>query len=262
MIRPSFLYLLVMLAIMFVLIFILNKEHRKTAMYGGIVLLSVIGCILLYSYANKKQNNYFAITSVTQINQLDNIIGLRIFDTGDPQDKEIIEIIRDWKDGIDGPWYRKTTDEIMAKYSPEEIDQYISRCIKNNFVQYFQRTVNKVWNLQLEPCDDIYAAAKDKSVIKPLICFGVIFVYVIYDAIYILVRTIKNKKLSLIQTILLITILGQIATIILGAQAEYSRLFIPVLPIVIISIAWNIDDILENIEKRELNEQEGEEIKQ
>lgn len=258
MLRPSFLYLLVMLAIMFGLVFILKKENRKSAICGGIAVLGVIVSIFGYSIANKKQNGYFSISSVTQINQLDNIINLRIFDTGDPRDEGIIEIIGDWLDGYDGPWYRKTTEKIMTEYTVEEVDSYISRCIKNNFWQYIERTINKVIDLQLEPCDEIYLAAKGgQAVIKPLICFGVIFIYVIYNVIYILVKTIQNKKLSLIQATLLITILGQLAIIMLGAQAEFSRLFIPVFPIVIISLAWNIDDILRDFEIKEEQQLEG-----
>ena len=258
MLRPSFLYLLVMLIIMFGLVFILKKESRKTAIYGGLSILGVVICILVYSYGNLKQNGYFSISSVTQINQLDNIINLRIFDTRDSQDAGIIDTIDDWIDGYDGPWYRKTTEKIMTNYTVEEVDNYISRCIKNNFWQYVERTINKALELQLEQCDEIYLSAKEgKPLIKPLICFGVIFIYVIYNAIYILAKTIKKQKISILQTTLLVTILGQIAIIILGAQAEFSRLFIPVLPIVIISIAWNVDDILQSFENKEEQQLEG-----
>lgn len=90
-----------------------------------------------------------------------------------------------------------------------------------------------------------------------MICFGAIYIYIIYDAIYILVKTFKNKKISILQTTLLVTILGQLGLIILGAQAEFSRLFIPVLPIVIISLGWNIDDILQSFENKEEQQLEG-----
>ena len=59
------------------------------------------------------------------------------------------------------------------------------------------------------------------------------------------------------QTTLLVTILGQLGIIIIGAQAEFSRLFIPVFPIVIISLAWNIDDILKSLENEEEQQLEG-----
>ena len=185
------------------------------------------------------------------------MIGLRIFDTKDERDKEIIDIINQWLDEPEGPWYRKTTTKIMTEFTADEVDAFLSRCIKNNFGKYIEGMMHKVLMLQLEPCDEIYLFGQGKTIIKPLICFGVIFLYVIYNAIYILIKTIKDKKLSLVQTILLITILGQLAVIIIGAQAEYSRLFIPVLPIVIISIAWNIDDILKQFDLQEEQQLEG-----
>lgn len=258
MLRPSFLYLLLVLAIMFLFVFIFEKESRITAIYGSIALVGVIGGILGYSYLNKKQNGYFALSSVTQINQLDNIIALGIFNTRDERDEGIIEIIQDWEDGFKGPWYRKTTEKIMNKYTPEEIDEFLKRCIQNNFSKYCEKTVQRVFNLQFQPCDDIYLKPKDKEVMPPIIYFAFIFIYIIYDSIYILIQTIKNKKIPLVQTILLITILGQLATIIIGAQAEYSRLFMPALPIVFISFAWNMNDILEKKEKVDSKQQEGE----
>lgn len=258
MLRPSFLYLLLVLSIMFLLVFILKKEDRISAIYGSIALVGVISCILGYSYLNKKQNGYFAISSVTQINQLDNVINLRIYDTRDEQDRGIIDIISEWKDGYNGPWYRQTTEQIMTNFTVEEVDSFLNRCVRNNFLQYIKGTIQKVIDLQFEPCDEIYLSAKETVIIQPMIYFIVIFIYVIYDSIYILIQTIKNKKLALVQTILLIAILGQLATVIVGAQAEYSRLFMPALPIVVISFAWNIDDILEKTKKVDSKQQEGE----
>lgn len=77
----------------------------------------------------------------------------------------------------------------------------------------------------------------------------VVYLYLIFEAIYLIVKGIKNKKLQIEQAILLITILGQLATNIIGAQAEYSRLFITALPILILSIGWHIEEILSTREK-------------
>lgn len=246
MLRPSFIYLIVALAIIFLLIFICKKQNKKQAILGGIVLIGIIGIILDYCYINKRQNDIFAISNVTQINQLDTVIEMQIYNTGDKQDKGIIDIIEQKLDGDAQIWYRATTDKIMAEYTPEQIDEYLKRCVKNNFSTYIQRTLEKVVMIALEPCNQIYLMTQSINVIQPRINFLIIYIYVVLDAIYVLVEIIKNKRIPIVQFTMLIIILGQLATIILGAQAEYSRLFAPALPIVIISIAWQIDRMLES----------------
>lgn len=246
MLRPSFIYLIVALAIIFLLIFICKKQNKKQAILGGIVLIGIIGIILDYCYINKRQNDIFAISNVTQINQLDTVIEMQIYNTGDKQDKGIIDIIEQKLDGDAQIWYRATTDKIMAEYTPEQIDEYLKRCVKNNFSTYIQRTLEKVVMIALEPCNQIYLMTQSINVIQSRINFITIYIYVVLDAIYVLVEIIKNKRIPIVQFTMLIIILGQLATIILGAQAEYSRLFAPALPIVIISIAWQIDRMLES----------------
>lgn len=241
MLRPSFIYLIVALFIIFLLIFICKKENRKQAILGGIVWLGIVCIILGYCYLNKRQNNIFAISNVTQINQLDTVIEMQIYNTGDKQDQGIIDIIEQRLDGDARIWYRATTDKIMEEYEPEQIDGYLKRCVRNNLPTYMMKTIEKVVMIGLEPCNQIYLRAESINVIQPRIYFIIIYIYVVFEAIYVIVKTAKNKKMLIEQFTMLIIILGQLATIILGAQAEYSRLFAPVLPILIISIAWHFE---------------------
>jgi len=243
--RPSFIYLTVLLTIIFVLIFIIKKENRKQALLGGVVLLGIICAILGYCYLNKKQNNIFAISNVTQINQLDTVIEMGIYDTGEKQDEGIVEIINQRLDGFESTWYRQTTNKIMEEYTSDEIAGYLKRCIKNNFGTYLVKTIEKILIISLEPADVIYLEENGTfDIIKPMIYFIIIYLYILFEITYVLVKIFKNKHIPLVQSIMLITILGQLATIILGAQAEYSRLFITALPIVMLSIAWHIEEVL------------------
>ena len=101
------------------------------------------------------------------------------------------------------------------------------------------------------PCNEIYLRTKTFQTIRPIINFSVIYILLFAEFVHIVFKSIKNKKISLEQIIMFITISGQLATIILGAQAEYSRLFVTVIPIMLLSIAWNIDSVIEKIvEKR------------
>lgn len=245
MLRPSFIYLIIALAIMFLLIYICKKGDVKQALLGGIVLTVIVGIVLGYCYLNKKQNDIFAISNVTQINQLDTVIEMQIYSTGDEQDQGIINIIEQKLDGDAQIWYRTTTDKIMEEYTPDQIDGYLKRCIKNNFSTYIRKTIKKVVMIALEPCNQTYLWAESINVIQPRIYFIIIYLYILFEVIYVLVKIIKNNKIPLEQFTMLIIILGQFATIILGAQAEYSRLFVQALPIVIISIALHIEEILE-----------------
>ena len=247
--RPSFLYLLVALGILYVLIFLIKKENRKQAIIGGISLLSVVIMLFVYCFLNKKQNDIFAISNVTQINQLDTIIQMGIYKTEDEKDKGIIEIIESNLDAGMTVWFRNTTNKIMSEYTPEEVDEYIGRCIKNNFSTYFNKTIQKVFNIASVDCDEIYLRKRTSNAIGSTISFGLIYLYAFLEAIYIVIKGIKIKKVPTEQFIMLILILGQLATIIIGAQAEYSRLFITSLPIVLISITWHIEEIINSREK-------------
>ena len=244
MLRPAFIYILVMLVIMFGLIFILKKEHRKQAILGMFVLVVIIGIILGYCYLNKKQNNIFAISNVTQINQLDTVIEMGIYDTGVEEDKGIINIINQRLDGFFQTWYRNTTDKIMEEYTPEQIDSFLNRCIKNNSKYYIENIIQKALKLPFDNSTEIYLEAKNPTMKSLMIPFGIIYLYLLVEAIYILIKIIKYSQLPLEQFIMFITILGQLGTIIIGAQAEYSRLFIPVLPIIIISMSYIIEEMI------------------
>lgn len=245
MLRPSFIYLIIMLPILFITIFICKKEYKKQALlgFGGLACIGII--ILGYCYLNKVQNNIFAISNVTQINQLDTVIGMGIYNTGDKQDEGIINIINKRLDGYNSIWYRTTTNKIMEEYTPQQIDEYLSRCIKNNFSMYLNKTIEKIFTISTMPCNEIYLRAKTFKTIRPIINFSVIYILLFVEFVHIVFKSIKDKKISLEQIIMFITISGQLATIILGAQAEYSRLFVTVIPIMLLSIAWNIDGIIE-----------------
>ena len=245
MLRPSFIYLGIALAIIFVMMFILKKENKEQAVLGAGTLVCVGLAILGYCYLNKKQNNIFAISNVTHINQLDTVIAMGIYNTRDAQDQGIIDIIEQKLDGDSKIWFRATTTEIMTKYTPDEVDAYLKRCINNNFSIYLKKTIEKVLNIIVTPCDQIYLAVKGNRIIPPILYFAIIYIYIAFEIIYILFQIIKNKKIYFESILMFLFIAGQLATIILGAQAEYSRLFVTALPIVIIAIAWHIDKILE-----------------
>ena len=244
MLRPSFIYLIILLAILFGLIFILKKENRTQAILGIGTLVSLIILVLGYCFLNKVQNNFWGISNVTQKNQLDIVIGMELYDTRDSRDKEIIDIIEQKLDKYSKIWFRNTTDRIMEKYTQDEIGEYLKRCLKNNFSDYFRLTLKKIFNIALLNCDAIYLEAISKSAIHTLIPFIFIYLYIIIEVIYIIIQIIRKNKLPLEQSIMIIMILGQLATIILGAQAEYSRLFIVSLPIIIISIGYHIEELI------------------
>lgn len=242
--RPSFIYLIIALAIMFILIFIIKKEYRKQAVLGGGVLIFIGLTILGYSYLNKLQNGFFGMSTVTQNNQLDIILQMGIYNTKDIQDEGIINIIEQRLDGNMVTWYTKTLGKIQEEYTTDEIADYIGRCIKNNFKDYVVGTTKRIFKISLSYCDEVYLGVGYNNLIKPVIPFIIIYLYLLFEVIYIIVKGIRNRKIFLQQFMMLILVLGQLATIILSAQAEYSRLFIASLPIVIILVVWNIDDLI------------------
>ena len=208
--------------------------------------MACLGIIILgYCFLNKQQNNIFAISNVTQINQLDTVIEMGIYNTGNKLDEGIINIIDQKLDGESRIWYRTTTDKIMREYTPKQIDEYLSRCIKNNFSTYLNKTIGKIFTISINKCDEIYLRPNILPIINPILHFAYIYIWIVIEFIHIILKCIKDKKLPTEQMIILITIIGQLATIILGAQAEYSRLFTTAIPIIILSIAWNIENLVE-----------------
>ena len=242
--RPSFLFLIVELAIIFTLIFFCQKENRKQVIIGAGAIVCIVISIVGYSYLNKINNGVFGISSVTQINQIDIIIQMNIYDTGDPRDEEIIGIINQRLDGYDAEWNSETKIKIMEQYSPDEIGEYLSRCFKNNLGKSIIGLIEKTAKVAVRYSDEIYLSSSNGVPIKPMIPFVLLYVYIIFDGLCFIAKIIKNKKIPLEQTIIIITVLGQFATLLIGANAEFSRLFLPVLPIIFISIAWNIDEII------------------
>lgn len=83
-----------------------------------------------------------------------------IYNTRDKQDEGIINIINQRLDGYTSTWYRTTTNKIMEEYTPQQIDEYLSRCIKNNFSMYLKKTIEKIFTISTMPCNEIYLRTK------------------------------------------------------------------------------------------------------
>lgn len=229
--RPGFLFLLLLPVIC---LMIRYKERRKDVwkilVGGGICTLILFG----WCYKNWKENQEFALTDISTYNQL-----VICFDTGlyiDNEDREFVEV---W-DKIQDPKkvYKILGEERCKRFIYNTYTEHILGVIKYNC-----KKLSKLGSTPLFIHGSKYVSErflwKENIWGTMCLCMSQLFSFFNFSFLYavIIFKLLKNiirRNFEIYEIILWLCITLQFVTGFLGAQNEWSRMIVPVIPILII----------------------------
>ncbi len=254
--RPTFLCLLIFFAIFWIFQFFIAKEERKKTGIGA--LSTVVVCLILggYSWLNQVQNGFMGLSYVNIINQTDIILDMKLYGSyeNNPIDDQITQIIVENYDATDAPWY-VAKDKVLEQFSYETLGEYNQRCIKHNLKSYLIGQIRRIVELGSTNINTALVNRDGGKIQSYLIAFsqcvfplniGFLFLIIGFELIYFLWKCIRKEKWKLIEQMrffAMILMAGILSVTLLGAQAEYTRLIVPILSICILLVAESIEKI-------------------
>lgn len=245
--RPSFIFLIVILFIFWITKAIITKKEKLICWVG--LIASSIAIVLLFGYArlNYINNGCFCISTVSTVNQLTNIINFGIYKDG--CDKEIISKIENNTDSSP-----ITANVVLDSFIHTRISKFISYCIFNNINTYLSKTWHKFLNLSNETTECILALNNKGfggtlKLVSNILSIRFIYIYMILitDLAVIIYLISKGNIHIWFKIVLWLFITGQLFTTIIGGHSEYQRLFSIAIPYVIILLFYYVDIIVLSI---------------
>jgi hypothetical protein len=259
MLRPSFLFLILIMAVFWMLRFSLIKIERKMCIAG--IASSIICVLFIYGYSNLNymQNSCKSLSAVKNLNQMDLLITNNMYEKGN--DFEITETIRNNCDTPNQIYHWKTHAVLYKKFSHSRISDFINNCIINQPKIYFQKTLLRIYELGNERIATRYAERKNgfislfNFILKlNFITFFAIYFLLIFDFLFIFIYFLKNKKILWYKFLLWSFISGQLVVILIGSPTDYQRLFVIVLPCIIIQFFSYIDILSYSLDKKRISQ--------
>lgn len=233
--RPSFIYLLPIYILFWILRFFFNKEEKKQVI-TGFISCAICGVVLLwYCGLMKIQHGEFSITTVSYINNVVTAIKSNIYKKA--SNNEMIKVVDEIKDGKEEEYlYWKALNALREKYSVEELKEFASSSMKNNpdyLIYLLGKTVNlgfvNIGIASYVTPNEEYSKVNYTYIGNLILPINFAFVYltIILCIYYLLWNIIKNKQIDWIVAFLTVLIVANIFTLIVGAPSEPQRLFIP-----------------------------------
>jgi 4-amino-4-deoxy-L-arabinose transferase-like glycosyltransferase len=258
--RPSFIYLLPLVIVFWLLRLLTVKSERRKCLSG--LAASVVVMLLMagYSALNKINSGFNGISLVSNNNQMAVVVNGGLYVNGN--DSEIIAAIN----------YNKNLQQknggipvaginIMKRFDPERVHRYIVSCIVSCPFAYLQYMGAKLSALR---CDNIFTNYADHQVNPTAfrverfeygvfrIPFMWLYIFIVLDLVLITARWIKSKQPPWINLVLWMTIAGQLAVAIAGGYSEYQRLILAAIPALVISVFFYVDMVCLAINKYKL----------
>ena len=234
--RPSFIYLLPIYFLFWILRLIFNKKEKEVI--AGIISCAVCSVILLgYCGLMKMQYGEFSITAVSYINNTITAINSNSYKQSG--NEEMIKVVDEIKgDRSDGEICWTALDKLKEQYSVEEIKNFANTSLKNdkNYLKFIiSKTVqlgsSNIGTASYIP-NDVFINEKYANqiyteignIILP-INFAMVYMIVGIAIIYILYDLAKNKNINWYLAFFTVLIAANIFTLIVGAPFESQRLF-------------------------------------
>ena len=234
--RPSFIYLLPIYFLFWILRLIFNKKEKEVI--AGIISCAVCSVILLgYCGLMKMQYGEFSITAVSYINNTITAINSNSYKQSG--NEEMIKFVDEIKgDRSDGEICWTALDKLKEQYSVEEIKNFANTSLKNdkNYLKFIiSKTVqlgsSNIGTASYIP-NDVFINEKYANqiynemgnIILP-INFAMVYMIVGIAIIYILYDLAKNKNINWYLAFFTVLIAANIFTLIVGAPFESQRLF-------------------------------------
>lgn len=258
MLRPSFIYLMPLTIIFWILRIIFERKELKKSLSGLGASFVCIGLILGYCHLNYLNNGFKGISTVSVFNNLETIMDYNIYQNN--KDTEIIETIRNFPpEEMNGRY--GIVWNIYTSYPSIRVEKFITTCYLNNSEIYIKKTLEKIYNLGPGSAVTIYAQTKGGLVsgftyaVYYILSVSFFFIYILlfYDCLYIIGLGLRSKKFPWFRIIIWSIILGQLSIYIIEGIIEPQRIFVEVVPFLIVLIFSYIDMIYYSIDKYKLS---------
>ena len=247
------------MAIFWILRFFLIKIERKICVAGILASLFCVFLVFGYSHLNYMQNGCNSLSAVSNLNQMDILITNNMYKNGN--DFEITETIRNNCDTPSEIYHWKTHAILYTKYSHSRISNFINNSIINQPKIYFQKILLRIYQLGNERIATRYAERKNgfislfNLILKlDLISFYGVYLLLIIDFLFILFYFFKTNKILWYKFLLLSFISAQLLIITIGSPTDYQRLFVIVLPCLIILFFSYIDILFYSVDKKKITQ--------
>ncbi len=251
MLRPSFIYLLPLVMLFWIVRWITFKNERKICMHGAMASILVVFLLMGYSAWNEKSTGYNVISVVSNHNEIDVITRAGISNTGN--DAEISTAIDSNSRLIaTNPGKKVYGINIMKKYPPDRVHNFIVNCIKNEPKAYVLYICHKLFDLRNTNMFTHYAnyhkgywAFKIGSIEQTVftVSFGLLYIFLLVSFAMIILEWTRSKRMPWFSAMLWLLIAGQLIVTIAGGYSEYPRLFLPALPALFTLLFYYLDKI-------------------
>ena len=242
--RPSFIYLLPILFLYWIIIGF-KKENIKKSLWGITSVLVVTSCILIYMFEFEKKYYIFSTSNVGTFNQLwiareygllnpeviENekfrkdvydsyqMMGKKILRQGDNQDQETIAL--------------STTYKWIEKYDLKTLNDAITKSYKSNPLAYINCCFQRIHRWRGEPI--LHRGSKLSDLLATIgFNMSIVYLFCIIYAIYIFMIIATIKKISKWDFLLYQLLIFSLIIIVLGSPNAYPRLFLPSIPILLL----------------------------
>ena len=263
--RPSFLYLLPIYILFWILRWLFNTKEKE--IIAGLVSCCICIAVLLgYCGLMKVQHGEFSLTAVSYINNTVTVINSNSYKNAD--NKEMVAMVDEIKGENDGEaiaW--KAYNELSEKYSVEDLKKFASSAMKNdkNYIRFLIKKTLSLGTYSIGTSgyipDDVMiddqranlVYAHIGGLIMP-ISFGAVYLITFIEIIYLIYDIFKNAKINWYIAFFTVLIIANIFTLVVGAPFESQRLFASSIVQVVLFIGYLISKGIEK--NREANKEQ------
>jgi hypothetical protein len=251
MLRPSFIYLLPFVMVFWILRLTIFKRDWKMRLSGLAASMVVVFLILGYSQLNKRNANFNGISTVSNDNQMTEVINAGIYQHGnDPELSAALQYninLQKQNNGKPTPGIN-----IAKRFEPDRVHRFIVACIKNMPSVYSWYICGKLTNLSAINIFTNYASHKNSLLafrvenvehIAFCVTFYLLYIFIALSLVSIIYICVKTKQMPWFRLVLWLIVVLQLAVAILGGYSEYPRLILPAMPALIILLFSYIDQL-------------------
>lgn len=251
--RPSFIYLLPISFVAFLLLFFVSKSLRKVSVLGIVLTVIITGCMLQYMSAYEEKYGLFSTSDVNVTNQYYLARQYGVLDPNVIEDVRLRDYIKKdlslngvKSDSREFLWYN--THKVFENFDVTTVNEAVKASVSNHPGIWLQGLAERCYFAVRHPLfkTPINSWGFILNLIGPSIN-TLVFMLLLYT-IFILYFFTKKKRLPWYSFVLYMIICSNLIVIIIGAQDEYSRLLLPSLPIAVIFFG----QLLESIKTRQI----------
>ncbi len=240
MLRPAFLGLLLLLFLFWGFRLLVRRGHFKTDMVGLITAITVLALILAYSQQVYRKTGIFNVTVLGASNRYICVLQSGLFQKDDSpvgrrMKAALEEYLETFPDKADNP---ALLSGPRSWTYPEDPINFISQSVRDDGLLPTVKDRADYANSLIKAHKTDYAGFVFGKFLR-LKLFYPIYALILLEAVWILILWRKTGTLPQLLCVFWLMIAGLLFTAIAGAQDEYLRLSLPVLPfLILIPFQW------------------------